>query len=190
MKKEETLEKEIPVEETTEETVEEKVEEKVEEVSPLEILEEKVKTLEEENAKLADQMLRRMAETDNYRKRLAKDKEDAVDYANTNLIKELLQFLDNLDRTIDAAKKGGSVEALSEGVEMIRNQLLSTLEKKWGLAIIDPQGSDFNPDEHEACMATVDPELKTETVLDVLQKGYKLHSRVLRPAKVRIGKPE
>jgi len=182
MKKDETLEKEIPVEETTEE--------KVEEVSQEEILEEKVKTLEEENAKLADQMLRQRADLENYRKRLIREKEDAVLFANTRLIQDLLQFMDNLDRAIEAAKNGGSVEALSEGVEMIRDQLLSSLEKNWGLEAIDPKGSDFNPDEHEACMATVDPELKTETVLDVLQKGYKLHSRVIRPAKVRIGKPE
>lgn len=186
MKKEETLEKEIPVEET----VEEKTEEKVEEVSQQEILEEKVKNLEEENAKLADQMLRQRADLENYRKRLVREKEDAVLFANTKLIEDLLQFLDNLERAIAAAKNGGSVEALSEGVEMIRVQLLSSLEKNWGLETIDPKGADFNPDEHEACMATVDPELKTETVLDVLQKGYKLHSRVIRPAKVRIGKPE
>ena len=186
MKKDETLEKEIPVEETAVEPVEEQVEE----VSQQEILEEKVKTLEAENANLADQMLRQRADLENSRKRLLRDKEDAVLFANTRLIKELLQFLDNLDRTIDAAKNGGSVEALSEGVEMTRNQLLSSLEKNWGLESIDPKGSAFNPDEHEACMATVDPELETETVLDVLQKGYKLHSRVIRPAKVRIGKPE
>jgi molecular chaperone GrpE len=180
MKKDETLEKEMPEEETTVE----------ETVSETEILEEKVKTLEEENAKLTDQMLRQRADLENYRKRLIREKEDAVLFANTRLIEDLLQFLDNLERAISAAKNGGSVEALAEGVEMIRDQLLSSLEKNWGLEKIDPKGCEFNPDEHEACMATVDPELKTETVLDVLQNGYKLHSRVIRPAKVRIGKPE
>ena len=168
----------------------ETVEDTVEEVSQEELLEQKVKELEEEKASLNDQMLRQRADLENYRKRLIREKEDAVLFANTRLIEDLLQFVDNLERAIQAAKNGGDAKALSDGVEMIRDQLLSSLEKNWGLEKIDPKGCEFNPDEHEACMAVTDPELETETVLDVLQPGYKLHSRIIRPAKVKIGKPE
>ena len=135
-------------------------------------------------------MLRQRADLDNYRKRLIREKEDAVSFANVRLIEDLLQFLDNLERAIEAAKNGGDAKALSDGVEMIRDQLLSSLEKNWGLEKIAPKDCEFNPDEHEACMATVQPGLEHETVLEVLQPGYRLHSRVLRPAKVVIGKPE
>ncbi len=152
-------------------------------------LNEKIKALEEENAALKDQMLRQQAETINYRKRLSREKEEAVNFANTSLISDLLQFIDNLDRAI-AAGRDADVKALCEGVELIRNQLLTTLEKNWGLEKIDPAGQEFNPDEHEACMAVEDPDVETETVKQTLQTGYKLHSRVIRPAKVQIAKPQ
>ena len=149
-----------------------------------------VEELEAQIADLNDRMLRQRAEIDNYRKRLIKEKEDAVAFANVRLIEDLLQFLDNLERVIEAAKNGGDIKALTDGVELIRDQLMSSLEKNWGLEKIDPKGCEFNPDEHEACMASVQSGLEKETVLEVLQSGYKLHSRVLRPAKVAIGKPE
>ncbi len=155
----------------------------------VEDLNNRIKELEEANADLKDQMLRQRAELDNYRKRLIREKEEAVNFANTSLISDLLQFIDNLDRAI-AAGKDADVKALCEGVEMIRDQLLTTLEKNWGLEKIDPAGQDFNPDEHEACMAVTDPEVETETVRQTLQTGYKLHNRVIRPAKVQIAKPE
>ncbi len=167
----------------------EDIEEKETAEQDVEDLNNRIKELEEANADLKDQMLRQRAELDNYRKRLIREKEEAVNFANTSLISDLLQFIDNLDRAI-AAGKDADVKALCEGVEMIRDQLLTTLEKNWGLEKIDPAGQDFNPDEHEACMAVTDPEVETETVRQTLQTGYKLHNRVIRPAKVQIAKPE
>ena len=135
-------------------------------------------------------MLRRQAELENYRKRLIRDKEEAVQYANESLIRDLLGFLDNMDRALAAGKNSGDVKGLVEGFEMTQNQLLSTLDKNWGLKAIDSVGQEFDPSLHEACMMAVDESLDKETVLEEFQKGYTLHGRVIRPAKVKIGKPE
>ena len=153
-------------------------------------LEKKVSALTEENAQLKDQMIRRQAEIENYRKRLARDKEEAVQFANSKLISDILPFLDNLDRALVAAKAGGDTEKLVEGIEMAQNQFLSNLDKNWGLKAIEAVGKEFDPQMHEACMVTVDSNLEHETVLEDFMKGYTLHDRVLRPSKVRIGKPE
>lgn len=169
---------------------EEPAEEQVEEVSQEEILKAKVEELEKANAELKDQMLRRQAELENYRKRLIRDKEEAIQFSNENLIKDLLGFLDNMDRALAVAKSTGDVNGLIEGFEMTQNQLLSTLDKNWGLKAIDSVGKEFDPSLHEACMMTVDENLDQETVLEEFQKGYTLHDRVIRPAKVKIGKPE
>ena len=185
-------EEEILNEEITEETAEqaEPAEEAVEEVSQEEILQNKVAELEAANAELKDQMLRRQAELENYRKRLIRDKEEAVQFANESLIRDILGFLDNMERALAAAKNGGDLTALVEGFEMTQNQLLSTLDRNWGLKAIDSVGQEFDPSLHEACMMAIDESLDKETVLEEFQKGYTLHGRVVRPAKVKIGKPE
>lgn len=190
--KEKDLEQEVLTEEqVAEENTEEEVQEdKTEEVSQEEILQAKVAELEAANAELKDQMLRRQAELENYRKRLIRDKEEAVQFANESLIRDILGFLDNMERALTAAKNGGDVNALIEGFEMTQNQLLSTLDKNWGLKAIESVGHEFDPSLHEACMMTVDENLDKETVLEEFQKGYTLHDRVIRPSKVKIGKPE
>ena len=190
--KEKDLEQEILKEEQNVEPEAEQEEqaEQTEEVSQKEILQAKVAELEAANAELKDQMLRRQAELENYRKRLIRDKEEAVQFANESLIRDILGFLDNMERALTAAKNGGDVNALVEGFEMTQNQLLSTLDKNWGLKAIDSVGQEFDPSLHEACMMTVDENLDKETVLEEFQKGYTLHDRVIRPSKVKIGKPE
>jgi len=190
--KEKDLEQEILKEEqiAEPETEQEEQADQTEEVSQEEILQAKVAELEAANAELKDQMLRRQAELENYRKRLIRDKEEAVQFANESLIRDILGFLDNMERALTAAKNGGDVNALVEGFEMTQNQLLSTLDKNWGLKAIDSVGQEFDPSLHEACMMTVDENLDKETVLEEFQKGYTLHDRVIRPSKVKIGKPE
>ena len=188
-------EKEIKSEQETvqaENEIKEEVsqEQPAEEVSQEEILQNKVEELEKANAELKDQMLRRQAELENYRKRLIRDKEEAVQFANESLIRDILGFLDNMDRALAAAKNGGDLNALIEGFSMTQNQLLSTLDKNWGLKEIESVGKEFDPSLHEACMMTVDESLEKETVLEEFQKGYTLHDRVIRPSKVKIGKPE
>ena len=129
--KEKDLEQEILKEEQNVESEAEQEEqaEQTEEVSQEEILQAKVAELEAANAELKDQMLRRQAELENYRKRLIRDKEEAVQFANESLIRDILGFLDNMERALTAAKNGGDVNALVEGFEMTQNQLLSTLDK-------------------------------------------------------------
>ena len=183
-------EEELQVEDQEIQAEEPAQEEQAEEVSQEEILQNKVAELEAANADLKDQMLRRQAELENYRKRLIRDKEEAVQFANESLIRDILGFLDNMDRALAAAKNGGDLNALIEGFEMTQNQLLSTLDKNWGLKGIDSVGQEFDPSLHEACMMTVDENLDKETVLEEFQKGYTLHDRVIRPSKVKIGKPE
>ena len=183
-------EEELQVEEQEIQAEEPAQEEQAEEVSQEEILQNKVAELEAANADLKDQMLRRQAELENYRKRLIRDKEEAVQFANESLIRDILGFLDNMDRALAAAKNGGDLNALIEGFEMTQNQLLSTLDKNWGLKAIDAVGKEFDPSLHEACMMAVDESLDKETVLEEFQKGYTLHDRVIRPSKVKIGKPE
>lgn len=151
---------------------------------------EKIQTLEKEKADIKDQMIRHQADLENFKKRLLREKEDAVLFANTKLITDLLEFLDNLDRTISAAKQGGDAKSICDGVEIIQNQLLSSLNKNWGLEKIESEGKEFDPAVHEAYMMEVDSKLKKETVLQEFQSGYKLHDRVIRPAKVKVGKPE
>lgn len=191
MSKHKEEEKEIKSEQETVQAENEiKEEAPVEEVSQEEILQNKVQELEKANAELKDQMLRRQAELENYRKRLIRDKEEAVQFANESLIRDILGFLDNMDRALAAAKNGGDLNALVEGFSMTQNQLLSTLDKNWGLKEIESVGKEFDPSLHEACMMTVDESLEKETVLEEFQKGYTLHDRVIRPSKVKIGKPE
>ena len=191
MSKHKEEEKDIkPDQETVQAESEIKEEEVTEEVSREEILQNKVEELEKANAELKDQMLRRQAELENYRKRLIRDKEEAVQFANESLIRDILGFLDNMDRALAAAKNGGDLNALIEGFGMTQNQLLSTLDKNWGLKEIEAVGKEFDPSLHEACMMTVDESLEKETVLEEFQKGYTLHDRVIRPSKVKIGKPE
>lgn len=179
-----------PTEDQVESEINEPAESLLEEVSQEEILQAKVEELEKANAELKDQMLRRQAELENYKKRLIRDKEEAIQFSNENLIKDLLGFLDNMDRALAAAKNGGDLNGLVEGFEMTRDQLLSTLDRNWGLKAIESVGKEFDPSLHEACMMAVDESLDKETVLDEFQKGYTLHERVIRPAKVKIGKPE
>ncbi len=162
----------------------------VEEVSQEEILGAKVQELEAANAELKDQMLRRQAEIDNFRKRLIRDKEEAIQFANENLMRDLLTFLDNMDRAIAACKQGGDVKSLIDGLEMTQSQLMTTLDRNWGLKAIESVGQEFDPSLHEACMMAIDENLEKETVLEEFQKGYTLHDRVIRPSKVKIGKPE
>lgn len=154
-----------------------------------ETVEEKVARLEKENAELKDQLLRRIADFDNYRKRMIQEKQDAFDYANTNLLKDLLDSLDNFDRTVESAATATDPKAIADGVKMISKNLVSMLENKYNLTGYGAVGDAFNPDIHEAIgMQTGD--VKEEQLAAVYLKGYKLKDRVIRHAKVMVVKPE
>jgi len=152
-------------------------------------LKEQLETAQRELASLKEQMLRDRADLENYRKRLIRDKEDSIKFANENLIKDLLQPLDDFSRALEAAESTKDYAKVHDGVVMVNSQLYSTLEKNWGLQKIESVGKEFNPEEHEAYMVVTDDSLETETVLQEFIVGYKLHGRVLRPSKVKVGKP-
>lgn len=157
--------------------------------------EEALARLEEENRALArqveelkDRLVRNAADTENYKKRLQRDKEEAVRYANTALVKDLIGPMDDFSRALDAAEQSSNFEALKEGVRMIEDRLYTTLKNNWGLEVIDKSDVPFDPEEHEACLMEEVDGLDEDTVTMMLQKGYKLNGRVIRPAKVKVGR--
>lgn len=183
----ENLENEAKAEEAaaTTETTEEAAAEAVE-VSP----EEKIAALEKEIADLKSQMLYKAAENDNWRKRMMQQKEEAVAYANASLLGDLLDSLDNFDRTIDAAKDAKDAKSIADGVKMINKSLVKMLEDKYGLASYGKEGDEFNPEEHEAIGRLEDEKAKKETLAQVYLKGYKLNDKIIRLAKVMVKVPK
>lgn len=151
--------------------------------------EEKLAALQKENADLKDQLLRRAADFDNYRKRMIKEKQDAYDYANTALLQDLLESLDNLERAVDAAQKADDAKAVAEGVKMVGSSMVQMLESKYNLTSFGQAGDDFNPDFHEAIGSSQD-EVEKPVLKEVYLKGYKLKDKVIRNAKVMVSMPK
>jgi molecular chaperone GrpE len=140
---------------------------------------------DERLAALEDQLKRVAADFDNFRKRAAREREELVAHANERLVKELLPVLDDLERALSAAAEHEEA-ALEEGVRLVFRSLAQVLERQ-GLAEIATAGK-FDPHVHEALL-TQPSERDEGEVLDVLQKGYKLGERVLRPARVVVAAP-
>lgn len=123
------------------------------------------------------------AEFENYQKRAQRDLAVERQYAQTPLAGDLLSALDNLDRALDAADKAGDKGPLAQGVALVRNQLLDAL-RRHGVKPIDAKGKPFDPNQHQAVMQQPSAEVPPQTVLTVLEQGYTIHDRVLRPARV------
>lgn len=139
-----------------------------------------------------DQYLRKAADFENYRKRMIREKQEAIDYANGNLLLDLVQVLDDFDRAIEAGKTQGgeaSNNAFVEGVVMIKNQMVSMLSSKYGLSYYPAKGEAFDPNLHEAVSMIQSPDVKEAVVGEELQKGYKLKERVIRHSKVMVLMP-
>jgi molecular chaperone GrpE len=135
-----------------------------------------------------DRLLRLQAETENIRKRLEKEKQEFFKYANENIISDLLNILDDLQRAVDLAEsKDQDLPAFLQGVEMILAHLYQML-KDYGVKPIEAKGKLFDPAFHEALMQVEDNRLPEHTVLEEVQKGYLLNERVLRTAKVKVSK--
>ena len=182
---EEKIEQELQQEPEVE-AEEQKTEEPADEVAELK---NQIQKLEAEKAEMKDQFLRKAADFDNFRKRLIRDKEDAVSFANTSLLTDLIDVLDDFERAEEAAKKSKDFETLANGVDLIEKRLASLLEKKWGLSKYVPLNEAFDPEKHEALMMTESPDVKEATVAEVFQNGYILHGRVIRHAKVKVSMP-
>jgi molecular chaperone GrpE len=134
-----------------------------------------------------DRLLRCAAEMENLRKRQEKERADLVQFANEHLCKELLPVLDNLERALDHGRQFEAPEALMEGIELVHQNFLKTLEK-FGVNPIDSVGQQFDPAFHHAVMEEEAPELADQTVTKELQKGYLMQTRLLRPAMVVVSR--
>ena len=145
---------------------------------------EEVEALRKERDELADQLLRKRAEFDNFRKRVERDRQAAGLDAVAALLKDLVPTLDNLDRALEAPAEAGS---LREGVDMIRRGLLALLESR-GVTVEDPRGEPFDPSRHQALSHEPAPGHDEGTVVEVYQKGYSYRDRLLRPALVKVAK--
>ena len=128
-----------------------------------------------------DRLLRLAADFDNYKKRAAREREEYVRLANERLLKELLPILDDLERALQAAEQHEEAQ-LEEGVALVHKSLVSLLERN-GVSEIAADGK-FDPHVHEALLAQPAEDKEQGDVVDVLQKGYKLGDRVVRPARV------
>ncbi|HEY0142960.1 MAG TPA: nucleotide exchange factor GrpE [Thermoanaerobaculia bacterium] len=135
-----------------------------------------------------DRYLRTLADFENYRKRADREKAEFFKYALAATLKDLLPVLDNFDRGLDHADQG---DEFHKGMLLIYKQLYDVLQKH-GLKAIDESGVHFDPNIHEGVVREDDPSVPSHTVVAILQKGYFLHDRLLRPAlvKVAVGGPE
>lgn len=144
-----------------------------------------------EKADLADQyfdkLLRIQAETENIRKRLAKEKEEFIKVANIGLVSEFISLLDEFELAVDSAEKKHDTKLLLEGVKMITKHLQDVL-KNQGLSVIDQTGVLFDHDKYEAVTTAESDECEENTVVEILRKGYSLNGRTIRPAMVKVSK--
>ena len=148
----------------------------------------KLKETAEKGGESWDKLLRIQADFENTRKRLEREKQDFIKFANESLILELLNILDDLERVVNLAEsKSQDLPAFLKGVEMILAHLYEML-KEHGVKPVDAQGKLFDPNFHEALMQVENSELPEHTVVEELQKGYLLNDRVIRTAKVKVSK--
>lgn len=138
---------------------------------------------------LQDELLRKQADFENFRKRLNRDKDEAIKFANTGLLIDLTAVLDDFERAISAAAQSEDFATLHSGIELIEKQLLNTLQRKWGLTRFDSAGQPFDPERHEALATAPSADHAETTVIEDYQKGYTLHGRVIRAARVRVVTP-
>jgi molecular chaperone GrpE len=152
---------------------------------------ERLAAVETELAETKDRLLRALAETENVRRRLQRERDDASKYAVGGFAKDLLSTVDNLRRALDAMPeievKDSRTQGLRDGVAATERELLGALERH-GLKRIDPQGERFDHNFHQAIFEAERPDLPAGTIVEVLQPGYLLHDRLLRPAMVGVAK--
>ena len=132
-------------------------------------------------------MLRMQAETENQRKRMVREMEKSRRFALERIMKDLLQVRDSLERGLDMDAGSATVEGLLEGGELTL-KLLSKVMQDHGLEVVDPLGQPFDPEWHEAMTMVPTEEHDENTVIEVLQKGFKLHDRLVRPAMVVVSR--
>jgi len=146
----------------------------------------RIASLEAENSNLKDQYLRKAAEFENFRKRMTKDKQDAIDFANQSLLLDIIPVIDDFERAIKSSEAAQDYKTLHEGIVLIEKRLVSQLEAKWGLVRFESKGTAFDPNRHEAIMMDKSSEVSEATVSEDFVRGYTLKDRVVRSAKVKV----
>jgi molecular chaperone GrpE len=148
-----------------------------------------------EAADLRDRLLRALAETENTRRRAEREKQDASQYAVTKFARDMLQIADNFARALAAApaelraSADPQIKAVLEGVEATERQLLQTMERH-GVAVIDTSDGKFDPNLHQAIAEVPGGDKPPGSIVDVVQSGYKIGDRLLRPAMVTVARRE
>jgi molecular chaperone GrpE len=151
--------------------------------------EEKIAELEKEAADLKDKLLRKQADFENFRKRMLREREDAARYANAALLTDIIGLIDDFERAIRSAEESKDFGTFLQGVGMIEKQFVEMLESRWGLKRFSSVGEGFDPNRHEAVQRVEGPAGSKPTVVEDFQRGYYLHERVLRPARVKVQVP-
>jgi molecular chaperone GrpE len=152
-----------------------------------------IETLRAEAADLRDRLLRALAETENTRRRAEREKQDASQYAVTKFARDMLQIADNFARALAAAPAelraaaDPQIKAVLEGVEATERQLLQTMERH-GVAIIDTADGKFDPNLHQAIAEVPGGDKPAGSIVDVVQSGYRIGDRLLRPAMVTVAR--
>ena len=166
-------------------STEESADDATEDSTPIKSLEELLKESKDELAEQKDKFVRLQAETDNFRKRMTREKNEFSQYANERMLKELIPIFDNFERALDASST--DTKSLKEGLDMILKQFNSFLQKE-NVEPIKSIGEEFDPSIHDALTREESTEHKENIVIREFVKGYMLNGRVLRPAQVVIAK--
>ena len=144
-----------------------------------------VDDLKKKLEELNQQYIRLAADFDNYRKRQAQERESLLKYGSENALKKMIEVLDNFERGAKALEKVEDCQTVKDSFNLVHKQVIETLEKL-GLEPIETEGKTFDPNFHDAVMQTPNNEVPEHTILNELQKGYKLGDKVLRPALVNV----
>jgi molecular chaperone GrpE len=151
------------------------------------MLVEELEKTKKEAAGNYDKYLRVTADLENFKRRAIKERADALNYGNENLLKDILPVVDSMERALDHVGNPEGVDAFLEGLKLIYDKLLSTLGKH-GVERIDITGKDFDPNFHEAMLQVETEEFEDNKIVEEFEKGYLLNGRLLRPVKVSISK--
>lgn len=146
--------------------------------------------LEEKTAEAAsnyESFLRTRADLENARRRWLKEREELTRYSSLPLIKRLLPIVDDFDRALAAAHERSDFPSLVKGVEMVERKLHDLLSEE-GVVAIEALNCDYNPEKHEALMVEYTDEVEDNIIIEVMQKGYMLHDRVIKPSLVKVAK--
>lgn len=147
-----------------------------------------IRLLKKENEKLNELILRKMADMENLKKRIERDKTEFYQYALSEFLKELFTVLDNFERALESQDQGNG-KSFREGVEMIYKQYQDMLVK-FGARPIEIEGKKFDPRLHQAFITEESEDVQEPEVIEELQKGYTLHNRLLRPTLVKVAVPK